>query len=98
MFLLVLIGFFLQTYLSTRLIPPAPQHVVQELNVKVLKLCVCIYVLRVSYVHVRVRLFIAACLSKKSGSGVASKSSTVENGQEREKKKIDKKGSLYKSR
>ncbi len=44
MFLLVLIGFFLQTYLSTRLIPPAPQHVVQELNVKVLKLCVCIYV------------------------------------------------------
>ena len=57
---------------------------VQELNVKVLKLCVCVYTwcvyIRVSYVHVRVRLFIAACSSKKSGSGVASKSSTVENG------------------
>ncbi len=66
MFLLVLIGFFLQTYLSTRLIPPAPQHVVQELNV--------VYI-RVSYVRVR-----SACSSKKSGSGVASKSSTVENG------------------
>ncbi len=39
---------------------------------------VCVYI-RVSYVHVRVRLFIAACSSKKSGSGVASKSSTVEN-------------------
>ena len=39
----------------------------------------CVYI-RVSYVHVRVRLFIAACSSKKSGSGVASKSSTVENG------------------
>ncbi len=42
---------FLQTYLSTRLIP---QLVLQELNVKVLHVC----------------LFIAACLSKKSGSGV----------------------------
>ena len=56
---------------------------VQELNIKVLKLCVCVYI-RVSYVHVRVRLFIAACSSKKLGSGVASKSSTVEDGSDGE--------------